>query len=383
MKSSFARCSNGLALLSFSFVALLGCGSSSSGGGSGGTTGTGSGGTNATGTGGTLDGTGGKVSTGGVTSTGGVVSTGGVTSTGGVVGTGGVVVSTGGASTGGDVGTGSGGAAGSQVGSGGTPLGGGPGTGGKVSGGGMTGSMGGAGPIVAGGDSKCSGAPTIGKMCEGFEGTNSMTFSLSGGAKGVVDATKPYRGKMSAHMTTTSGNEMAFITEMATFDPAGTPAKNNEMWGRVFVWIDITGTPPISHTVFMTLEDPMNTATSVQFHLAGGSRGVLSAQIQEPNDKYKPAMVQSQAMAAPGSILYPFKPVQWQCWEWHTTAANTMDFWVDNKPYTLMSVTAADKWTFPTFKNFQVGFMQFGTTPAAELWVDEVAIDTARIGCDN
>jgi hypothetical protein len=29
--------------------------------------------------------------------------------------------------------------------------------------------------------------------------------------------------------------------------------------------------------------------------------------------------------------------------------------------------------------------MQFGNNarPAAEMWVDEVAIDTARIGCDN
>jgi hypothetical protein len=219
-------------------------------------------------------------------------------------------------------------------------------------------------------------------MCEGFEGTNSMKFSLGAGAIGVVDSTKPFRGKMSAHMTTPG---MAFLTEMATFDQAGTAATNDEMWGRVFVWINITGAAPISHTVFMTLANPGMSGTDQQFHLAGGSRGVLSAQIQQPTDKYKPAMVQSQAMAATGSILYPFKPVQWQCWEWHTTAANTLEFYVDNKPYTPMSVTAADKWTFPIFKDFEVGFMQFGNnaTPAAEMWVDEVAIDTARIGCDN
>jgi hypothetical protein len=282
---------------------------------------------------------------------------------------------TGGSGTGGTGPSGTGGIAGAGGGAGGRAL---AGSGGATVGGG------GAGPIAAGGDSKCSGAAAVGKLCEGFEGANSMMFNLAGGATGIIDATKPYRGKMSAHMTTpTSPTASAFISEMATFAQPGTAAANNEMWGRVFVWINITGDPPISHTVFMTLEDPASTVTSAQFHLAGGSRGVLSAQIQQPSDKYKPAMVQSQANAAPGSILYPFKPVGWQCWEWHTTALNTMDFYVNGAPYTPMSVTAADKWTFPIFKRFSVGFMQYSATPAAELWVDEVAIDTARVGCDN
>ena len=82
-------------------VALAGCGSSSSGGGTGGSPGTGgeSSGTGGSGTGG-VHGTGGAPGTGGVVSTGGVVGTGGSgtggTSTGGVTGTGGA--GTGGAS---------------------------------------------------------------------------------------------------------------------------------------------------------------------------------------------------------------------------------------------------------------------------------------------
>jgi hypothetical protein len=348
-------------------LAFIGWGCANNGGGS------------ITGTGGSPAQTGGSPGTGGVpagtggspqtTGTGGI----GASGTGGSdVGTGGITVS----STGGSVGTG--GVGGKAVGTGGI----------QSSTGGATGAPDAGsttGPIAAGGDSKCSGAPpTIGKMCEGFEGTNSMKFSLGGNATGVVDSTKPYRGKMSAHMTTPTGaNAMAFLTEMATFDQAGTAAKNNEMWGRVFVWINITGAAPISHTVFMTLDDPTDTATDGQFHLAGGSRGLLSAQIQQPNDKYKPAMIQTAGTGPAGSITYPFKPVQWQCWEWHTTAANTLEFYVDNQPYTLMTLTAADKWTFPNFRDFQVGFKQYSNTPAAEFWVDEVAIDTARIGCGN
>jgi hypothetical protein len=30
-----------------------------------------------------------------------------------------------------------------------------------------------------------------------------------------------------------------------------------------------------------------------------------------------------------------------------------------------------------------LGFMQFGTTPATEMWIDEVALSDARVGCGN
>jgi hypothetical protein len=48
-----------------------------------------------------------------------------------------------------------------------------------------------------------------------------------------------------------------------------------------------------------------------------------------------------------------------------------------------MSVTAADKWPFPVFKKLSLGFMQFGTTPATEMWIDEVALSDARVSCGN
>jgi hypothetical protein len=81
--------------------------------------------------------------------------------------------------------------------------------------------------------------------------------------------------------------------------------------------------------------------------------------------------------------LFPLAPPQWQCWEWHTTPDNTMEFYIDGELYAPMSVVAADKWPFPIFKKLYLGFMQFGTTPATELWIDEVALSATRVGCGN
>lgn len=243
-----------------------------------------------------------------------------------------------------------------------------------------TGGGGGAGPIVAGGASNCATPTTaVGRLCDGFEGPapgaagSAFQFALGTGSTGVVDTTKPYRGSKSVHMKTNGAQ--AFITETMTFAQPGALATNNELWGRMFIWFATTANPQ-SHDVFITLEDPASTAASAQFHVAGGSRGLLASQIRTTSDLYHPPM-------GTGTIMFPLVPPKWQCWEWHTTAANTLEFYVDGALYAPMSVTAADKWPFPIFKSMSLGFMQFGTTPVTEMWIDEVALDTARIGCDK
>jgi hypothetical protein len=237
------------------------------------------------------------------------------------------------------------------------------------------------GKIEAGGDSKCPLAAAA--LCDGFEGPapgqmgSAFTFAPEAGATAVVDATKAYRGKNSVHMKTNTGG--AFITETQTFTGT-TAASNNEMWGRIFIWFQ-TAANPQSHDVFITLEDPASTAASAQLHLAGGSRGMLAAQIRTTTDVYRPAIAAAQA--SPTAVKFPLATPAWQCWEWHTTAANTIEFYIDGALYAPMSVTAADKWPMPVFKKLSLGFLQFGGTPATELWIDEVALGTARVGCGN
>jgi hypothetical protein len=235
-------------------------------------------------------------------------------------------------------------------------------------------------PLASGGPSKCPLAGS--KVCDGFETAapgdpaSMFKFELGSGSTGVVDATKVFRGAKSVHMKTTSAQ--AFITETASFTGT-TAATNNGMWGRMFIWFE-TKANPQSHDVFIRLEDPASTLSSAQLHVAGGSRGQLAAEIRSGSDLYKPKIVEP---APAGRVLFPLATPKWQCWEWHTSPDNTMEFYVDTELYAPMSVVAADKWPFPIFKKLSLGFMQFGTTPATEMWIDEVALSDTRVGCGS
>jgi hypothetical protein len=248
------------------------------------------------------------------------------------------------------------------------------GTGGNARGGGS------GDPLAPGGPSKCPLAG--GQLCDGFEmaapgdAGSSFKLELGQGSTGVVDATKVFRGAKSVHLKTTSAQ--AFITETATFTGT-TAATNNETWGRLFIWFE-TKANPQSHDVFIRLEDPASSLSSAQLHVAGGSRGQLAAEIRSGSDLYKPKIIEP---APAGRVLFPLATPKWQCWEWHTTPDNTLEFYIDGELYAPMSVVAADKWPFPIFKKLYLGFMQFGTTPATELWIDEVALSATRVGCSN
>jgi hypothetical protein len=346
--------------------------------GGGGTTGSGQGGQSSTGFGGSSPigtGVGGSGAVGTVDS--GTSSDGSI-DTGSITGAGGFVSSTGAGGSGpattgsGGHGTGAGGSPGTTTGTGGSNPG---------------------GPVVimAGGDSKCAAtASATSMLCDGFEGpavgaAGSVWKDAAGaGSTAVVDTTKPYRGKNSVHIKTNGG--AGLITETSTFNQTGTLATNDNMWGRFFIWFSQTGNPQ-SHSVFITLEDPMSNLMSAQFHEAGGSRGYLNTGIRfdsPASDHYLPPM-------GTGMINFDTETPAWHCWEWHTTADaagnTTSDFYIDGAIDSQMSVTAADKWPLPVFRSMSVGFMQFGTTPATELWIDEVAVDASatpsRIGCNN
>jgi hypothetical protein len=147
------------------------------------------------------------------------------------------------------------------------------------------------------------------------------------------------------------------------------------MWGRIFIWIEAPKVP-VGHTVFIRLEDPALAGMSKELHLAGMNKGVyFGAELRTTKDNWAPP--------AGGTITYPLATPKWECWEWHTTAANALDFYIDGKIISNMSVTAADNWPFPTFKKLSVGFLSFNSNANMEIWVDEMAVGTSRVGCDN
>jgi hypothetical protein len=197
-----------------------------------------------------------------------------------------------------------------------------------------------------------------------------MADAVGAGSTAVVDTTKAYRGTKSAHLKMSTSR--AFITETGTFNQMGTAATNNDMWGRIFIWFEAAASPG-GHTVFIRLEDPLLSGMSKELHLAGENEGTFGAEIRTTSDLWKM-----------GTVKYPLATPRWECWEWHTSSTNALEFYIDGKIMPAMTVTAANNWPFPTFKKMSLGFLSFRAgNNATETWIDEVAVGTNRIGCDN
>ena len=80
---------------------------------------------------------------------------------------------------------------------------------------------------------------------------------------------------------------------------------------------------------------------------------------------------------------------QWLCIEWmHKGDTNETAFWWDAASHPSLSTTStshggnAVPFLLPQFTNVWFGWQEYQTsTEPFELWIDEIAIDGARIGC--
>jgi len=88
-----------------------------------------------------------------------------------------------------------------------------------------------------------------------------------------------------------------------------------------------------------------------------------------------------------------FPENRWVCVEWHVDAdAAEMRLWVDGDAVSAMTVRgegdgcvapwAGDSWAFPDFQSLELGWVEFGDDAAPrELWLDDVAFGSKRVGC--
>ena len=83
---------------------------------------------------------------------------------------------------------------------------------------------------------------------------------------------------------------------------------------------------------------------------------------------------------------------RWACAEWQFDGAhNTMRFWLDGVPLEALTMPGTGKgcvhqpatytWTAPAFQDVAVGWQSYMTDDARTMYIDDVVIDTAKIGC--
>jgi hypothetical protein len=336
-----------------------------------------SGGKPSTGTGGAPAGTGGQTSANGGKASGGssAVSTSG----GGPSGTGGSTARGGSSATGGGAGKAS---TGGKSGSGGAASGGKAGTGGSApTGGTPTASGEGGSAEPAGeffGDSRCSDDFDL---CEDFEtgGLNTGTWSTMGAAP-TLDTTRAARGERSAHFHSTD-NGLMLIRTTSIF-----PVANNNYFGRLFVWFDaLPSAPQWAHWTVAGAQGAGEAEIRVggQFDGeinrfgVGTDHGATGDWTRLDEDSDDPVPVRT-----------------WLCVEWqHDGAADETRMWIDGVERTSLRTAPddhggddAEEYLMPEFESAWVGFWQYatGVTPEEfDVWIDEVAFDGERIGCER
>jgi hypothetical protein len=243
--------------------------------------------------------------------------------------------------------------AGGGVGSGGTS--GSSGSSGSGGSGGMAGSSGRGG---SGGGASCATAGY--QLCDDFEGAppgdaaSAWTIIKNGGYAVETVTTQAHSGTHSVHAMATASSGYAYISESKTF-----PA--TDFWGRAYLRI---AAPSSGHEVFLGADSNTNEASGDQIRYlnnTGGGNIVTNRRVGD--------MSKGSATKIPMST--------WFCYEWHETPTE-LHVYLDGKELT----DVAEMWAEPTLVAIVIGFERFGGGTPGDIWIDDVAINSAQVGCN-
>jgi hypothetical protein len=262
-------------------------------------------------------------------------------------------MATGGAAMGG------GGAAGSGTNVSGASSTGGGGVAGASAGG--AGGLGGSAGIAGGPSSGCVGSPFA--LCDDFESgaIDQGLWTLSTGKGSVtVDTARGARGSQSSvHVHVNIGGDAEVgIRESKTF-----PTLAKAFFSRAFIFIPALNSQNLFtgdlHTRLM-----YGNASNGEYALGIWNGGIIQNHYN-PNDDSKDT-----------KLLPPFDT--WFCLEWELASDGGVKAYLDDQEITALQA----KWPPAMVQTLTFGATRFGNFKVAEdIWFDDVAVDSARIGC--
>jgi hypothetical protein len=232
------------------------------------------------------------------------------------------------------------------------------------------------------GDSRCADAGV--ELCEDFEsGMIGPAWTVSG-TKPVVDTMEHARGTHALHITQ-NGNGLSYIKETSTF-----PAQNDTYFGRVFVYFKSLPTPPGMTYAHWTMLAASGTGVPGEIRVSGqlqNGKNLFGVGTDNQTDSGTGDWTNSDNDPKGAPIAVPLG--QWLCIEWmHKGDTSETQFWWDGALHPSLSTTASmhggnsNPYLLPKFTQVWVGWQEYQTSSEPfELWIDEIAIDSRRIGC--
>ncbi len=233
------------------------------------------------------------------------------------------------------------------------------------------------------GSSRCAQAGV--QLCEDFETgvLNKTIWSVEGTAP-VVDGLEHARGNSALHITQ-PGNGLSYIKETKTF-----PEMNDTYWGRIFVFFKSLPDTPLTYAHW-TFIAASGTGVSGEIRVSGqlqnGGNFFGVGTDNRVDDAGTGDWTNSDRDPPNAPVAVPLN--QWLCIEWlHKGDTNETRFYWDGVEHPSLSTSAtmhggnANPFLLPQFTNVWIGWQEYQTTTESfELWIDEIAIDSARIGC--
>jgi hypothetical protein len=343
-----------------------------SGAATGGTTGT-TGGAGGTGGGGTMGaggaGSGGNPGLGGSTSSsGGATGSGGTSSSGGATGSGGTSSSGGATGSGGTSSGGNGGSTGTGGASGAAGRG---GVGGAAAGSGAAGAAGAGGQTTA-----CTGRTY--KLCEDFEsgtvgglptGWTAYDGYGNDAATGIgLAKDQVHSGAMALKSDSMVPGEERIQKSLAALGPTATTH-----WGRIFYKVQSPAPSPSSgnyfHTTFVALE--------------GTTENRVVDSVEQSNGTHQWIFNLPDDSCCTGSDYDWTFDASWHCAEWYVdVTTESYRFFTDSTEVTSLAFTKNAAAKMSSYTALVLGAIFYQTPPSPfVLWLDDLAIDDAQIGC--
>jgi hypothetical protein len=232
------------------------------------------------------------------------------------------------------------------------------------------------------GDSRCADAGV--ELCEDFEsGMIGPAWTVSG-TRPVIDTMEHARGAHALHVTQ-KGNGLSYIKETRTF-----PAPNDTYYGRVFVYFKSLPTPPGMTYAHWTMLAASGTGVAGEIRVSGqlqDGKNLFGVGTDNQTEAGTGDWTRSDDDPEGAPMAVPLG--QWLCIEWmHKGDTSETQLWWDGVAHPSLSTTTsvhggnANQYLLPQFNQLWVGWQEYQTSSETfELWIDEIAIDSRRIGC--
>ncbi len=251
----------------------------------------------------------------------------------------------------------------------------------------------------AGGEGGAAGADPCANaiVCEDFEAQPlgaepgaPWTANTDDNGEAVVSSDKAYGGARALRLRTSgaSSYQRAYVVlEGAPLFPAA----KDVIWGRLMVYTEAAANDGVHWTMIQGEGDVAGQPYRSLIRYGGQHMQRLMANYETNSDT-----------AGYGSDCWHHSETKmpegsWACIEWRFDApSDTMNFYLDGSQVGDLTVVGMNDpsngdgcvtndlngvWTFPVFDKLSLGWESYQTDDPREIWIDDVAIGTERLGC--